>query len=148
MSLYLYLFLMTFLGLFFSCSFVLSYSDVFLFYFMLLLSLRYLFFSNKRSKGVDPDGKRGDEELEGAEGKETIIKICWMKTKLFLKKRHGKDFRNPKTPTLKQRLSEKRFLILPGNRRKEIFKILWFHFLESLSTFFSKITAYHCIGCV
>lgn len=36
---------------------------------------------------MDPDGKRGDEELEGAEGKETIIKICWMKTKLFKKKK-------------------------------------------------------------
>ena len=34
-------------------------------------------------KGVDLDGRGGGEELEEVEGGETIIRICYVRIKLF-----------------------------------------------------------------
>jgi hypothetical protein len=39
------------------------------FYYILLLSLRSLFFSNERQKGVDQEGRGEGDELEEKEGK-------------------------------------------------------------------------------
>lgn len=68
-----------------------------------------------------------------------------MKKNLFSKRKKKKKKRKKtcerrwktNTPRRKQRLSENRFLILPDNQRKEMFKLFWFHFLEILKTFFS-----------
>lgn len=72
-SLCLYLFLVQFLGFFFSS--VLSYSDLFLFYFILLYPFYACLLFNMRHKGADTDGKGGGHDLRGGEGKETTIRI-------------------------------------------------------------------------
>lgn len=57
-----------------------------LFYFILLLSLRALtFFPNERQKGVDPDGRRGGEELLGVEGGELESGVLCERKKLSIK---------------------------------------------------------------
>ena len=37
----------------------------------------------RERKGLDLDGRRGGEELEGAEGKENLIRIHYVKMKLY-----------------------------------------------------------------
>lgn len=54
-----------------------------LLYFVLLLSLRSLFFSNERQKGSGSGGNGGGEELGGAEGREALIRIYCMRKNYF-----------------------------------------------------------------
>lgn len=89
------------------------------------------------------------------EGEETIIKIiCMKKISVFKKKKEEEEKKCErlwKTNTLrrKQRLSENRFLILPDNHRREMFKLFWFHILEILKTFFFlkllHVIAFSCL---
>jgi hypothetical protein len=56
-------------------------------YYILFLSLRknkgFLFVFSERQKGVDPDGRQDREELGGAEGRELIIRLYYVrKTRL------------------------------------------------------------------
>jgi hypothetical protein len=57
--------------------FVLSYNI--LFCYILLLSLRSLFFSNERQKRSGSEGREVGEELGEVEGAETISKIYYMR---------------------------------------------------------------------
>ena len=65
-----------------SCSFVLSYSNLFLFFihFILLLLLKCLF-SSKGQKGVDLDERESTEELEGV-GEEKLLE--YMRKKKYI----------------------------------------------------------------
>jgi hypothetical protein len=75
---------MPFLGLFFFCLFVLSYSDVLVFvvYYYIILHLLGAFFLRDRNR-VDPDGREGEEELRGVEGEKTIIRVYYMRKMYF-----------------------------------------------------------------
>lgn len=64
-------------------SFILLYSICY----VLSLSLRRLFFSNRHRKAVDLDGRGNREELGRAEGSETVIRIHYMRKESIFSKR-------------------------------------------------------------
>lgn len=65
--------------------FVLSYYILFCYYLLEVCSLI------RGREGVDPDGRGGGKELGGAEGGETIIRIYYVRKKIFSIK--GKNVR-------------------------------------------------------
>jgi hypothetical protein len=67
-------------------AFVLPY--YILFCHVLLLSLRSLFFSNERQKGVDPEVIGSGKELGGVEGWETVNRMCCMRKESIFHKRN------------------------------------------------------------
>lgn len=77
----------------FSCSFVLfvlSYSNLsvfYLFYFILLLFLRCVWFLRRDRKGVEPDWREGAEKLREVGGGEIIIRIYGIKIFLLNKRK-------------------------------------------------------------
>ena len=62
-------------------------------YYILLLSLSILFFSNEKQKGSGSGQKRSMEELGEAECGETVIRIYYVKGKSILKKEGEEDYK-------------------------------------------------------
>jgi hypothetical protein len=61
---------------------VLVLFDLIIFYY----PIEVFSFSNERQKRVDPDGRGSGEELGGVEGKESVIRIYYVRNKSFQSK--------------------------------------------------------------
>lgn len=67
-------------GLFSFCLFspIPTYSLCFILYFI-IIPYKPDYFLTRQKKGVDPDGRRNEEELGGVEGRETVTRVHYVK---------------------------------------------------------------------
>lgn len=90
-SLHLYFFSCRYLGSFFFCLFALPYSDLYvlLLYLTLFITIPSMTacFLMRERKGMDQNGRPSGEELEGVEGRETVVKTYYIKKSLFNKRK-------------------------------------------------------------
>lgn len=78
------------------CLFVWSYSGLFVLFFILFYCCSLDCWFTTDRKDVDLDGRERGEDLEEVGGRETIIRICQIKTIYFQEKKNSMNLKNIK----------------------------------------------------